>query len=87
VVTFVGSLAGIALGILFSRRAIVGLVTLIMGCSTARWYLICPAMQVGQNWQSHLVVAILAAVVAGCVLLFNLVVPLVRYFLAAGKRK
>jgi hypothetical protein len=87
VVTFVGSLAGIALGILFSRRSIVGLVTLIMGCSTARWYLICPAMQVGQNWQSHLVVAILAAVVAGSVLLFNLVVPLVRYFLAAGKRK
>ena len=87
VVTFVGSLAGIVLAIWFSRRAIVGAVTLVMGCSTARWYLICPAMQAGQNWQLHLVVGILAAVAAGVVLLVNLVIPLVRYFLTTRKTK
>ena len=87
VVTFVGSLVGILLVALFSRRAIVGLATLVVGCSTARWYLICPAMQVGQNWHVHLAVGILAAVVAGVVILINLVVPCTRYFLAIQKAK
>ena len=80
VVTFVGSMAGIVLAILFSRRAIVSLVTLVAGCSAARWYLICPAMQAGQNWKTHLVVSILAIVVAGLVTLINIVIPCVSKF-------
>ena len=95
VVTFVGSVAGIVLAILFSRYAIMSLVALAVGCSAARWYLICPAMQVGQNWHFHLVVAIAAAVIAGLVILSNivipciqnLVVPYIRHMMANRKTK
>lgn len=80
VVTFVGSMAGIVLAILFSRRAIVSLVTLVAGCSAARWYLICPAMQAGQNWHIHLVCAIAAAVIAGLVILSNIIIPYIQNF-------
>jgi hypothetical protein len=80
VVTFVGSIAGIVLAILFSRYAIVSLVTLVVGCSAARWYLICPAMQVGQNWQIHLACAMIAAITAGLVILSNVVIPYIHKF-------
>ena len=80
VVTFVGSMAGIVLAILFSRYAIVSLATLAVACYTARWYLICPAMQAGQNWHIHLVAAIVAAVIAGLVILSNIVIPYIHKF-------
>jgi hypothetical protein len=80
VVTFVGSVVGIVLSILFSRYAIVSLVTLVVGCSAARWYLICPAMQVGQNWQIHLACAMIAAIIAGLVILSNVVIPYIHKF-------
>ena len=80
VVTLVGSMVGIVLAILFSHYAVVSLVTLVVGCSAARWYLICPAMKVGQNWQIHLACAIAAAVIAGLVVLSNVVIPYIHKF-------
>lgn len=72
VIVFMGSLAGLVLNIAFSRRAIVNLIPLVAGSVGAYWYSTCPAMKVGANWQFHMFVAALTAIVALMCLLLNI---------------
>lgn len=64
VVLFLGSIAGVALGLAFSKRPIVRLIPLIVGSVGVYWYHTCPAMKAGANWQVHLIVAALTAIAA-----------------------
>ena len=64
VVIFLGSALGLVLGAMFSRRVIFRLLPLIAGSVGVFWYLSCPAMKAGANWQLHWIVAALTAVTA-----------------------
>ena len=64
VVIFVGSIVGFALTVAFSQKTVVGAIPLFVGSVGTYWYLTCPAMKVGANWQIHLVAVALMAVVA-----------------------
>ena len=78
VVIFIGSIVGFALSLAFSQRAIVGAIPLIVGSVGTYWYLTCPAMKVGANWQIHLVAAVLTAIAALFFIIQNTVLTLRR---------
>lgn len=60
VIILIGSIVGAALSIVYSRKALVALIAVVVGGTGVYWYLLCPAMKVGANWQLHLVVMALA---------------------------
>ena len=76
IVIFAGSIVGLALSLAFSQRAISGVITAIVGVVGTYWYLTCPAMKVGANWQIHLVVAALAATVSLACIIRNIIASL-----------
>lgn len=64
VVMFAGSIVGVVLCVMYSKRIFPALIPLIVGGIGVYWYLTCPAMQVGENWILHLIVSALTSVVA-----------------------
>jgi hypothetical protein len=79
-IIMIGSIAGVVLGLVFSNKAIVSLITAIVGGVGVYWYSTCPAMKVGANWEVHLIIAGAALVVAIAVMVYNIVVAVKKYF-------
>jgi hypothetical protein len=79
-IIMIGSIAGVVLGLVFSNKAIVSLITAIVGGVGIYWYSTCPAMKVGANWEVHLIIAGAALVVAIAVMVYNIVVAVKKYF-------
>lgn len=71
IIIFFGCISGIVLCLLFAKHIYLTLIPLIVGGYASYWYLTNPAMQAGQHWVLHLVVAVLTAVAALAVLALN----------------
>ena len=76
---FLGSIAGIVLAFVFTKRMFAQLLALSAGSWGIYWYLICPAMKVGANWKLHLAAMALAALAGLAAVVVNV--------LAATKKK
>ena len=64
VVMFVGSIVGAVLCVMFSERMMPAFISVAVGGTGVFWYLTNPAMQIGQNWVLHLILAVLTLVAA-----------------------
>ena len=64
VVMFAGSVVGAVLCVMYSKRMLPAFIPLLVGSIGVYWYLTCPAMQIGENWILHLIIAALTSVVA-----------------------
>ena len=64
VVMFAGSVVGAVLCVMYSKRMLPAFIPLLVGGIGVYWYLTCPAMQIGQNWVLHLILAVLTLVAA-----------------------
>ena len=82
VIILIGSVVGTVLGLAFSRKSIVSVITAIVGGVGTYWYFTCPAMHVGANWQIHLIVAEIALSVAILAMVYPIAVAVKKQFFA-----
>lgn len=73
---FLGSVAGIFLSIVYNKKFLIAVIPLIVGLACVWGYTTCPALMIGKNVQTHLIVAIILSAVSALSLIIGLCITL-----------